>query len=54
VTAPGAKVKYTISIGLTVLQESDTSINQALQRADEALYQAKGSGRNRIVIAPDA
>ena len=47
----GAELKYTISIGLTGLRESDTLTNQLINRADEALYHAKNSGRNQVVIA---
>ena len=45
----GDSFHITISIGLTTIQDSDT-IPKALKRADEAMYQAKQSGRNRLVI----
>jgi len=35
-----------LSIGLTLLREGD-DLDESLQRADEALYRAKGNGRNR-------
>ncbi|NJA89474.1 diguanylate cyclase [Rhodocyclus tenuis] len=48
----GEKVPLTISIGLTVLSAEHTHPENALARADQALYQAKAGGRNRVVIAP--
>ena len=41
----------TVSIGLTILQQDDETIDPLLTRADGALYQAKEHGRNRIVVA---
>lgn len=35
-----------LSVGLTLLRAGD-DLDEALQRADEALYRAKGNGRNR-------
>lgn len=35
-----------LSVGLTLLRAGD-DLDEALQRADEALYKAKGNGRNR-------
>lgn len=42
-------IEMTISIGLTMTNGTDRTIEQVLGRADEALYRAKESGRNRVV-----
>lgn len=47
-TAEGA-VRFTASIGLTVADVSDVSVESLLQRADAAMYEAKKTGRNRVV-----
>jgi len=44
-------VHFTVSIGATRLQPGDDSAMQAVERADVALYEAKTSGRNRIVAS---
>jgi len=41
-------VPFTISIGLTGLQEDDLTLESMIRRADMALYTAKRSGRNRV------
>lgn len=42
----------TVSIGLAMLSgDVDAPLEQLVSRADEALYQAKRQGRNRVVVA---
>jgi diguanylate cyclase (GGDEF)-like protein len=48
ITHEGKTLRVTISIGVSALHPRDTSIEQALQRADEGLYAAKRNGRNRV------
>jgi diguanylate cyclase (GGDEF)-like protein len=42
-------IKITVSIGVATIAITDKSLDQVFQRADTALYQAKNSGRNRVV-----
>ena len=42
-------IHVTVSIGISDVTP-DENIDQALQRADQALYQAKKAGRNRVVV----
>ena len=48
--ADGRSVRATVSIGLA--DASTCPIECALRHADEALYEAKRQGRNRVVISP--
>jgi diguanylate cyclase (GGDEF)-like protein len=43
-------IGMTVSIGLTMAISADRSLEQIIMRADDALYRAKASGRNRVVI----
>ena len=42
----------TISIGVSGLRAADKGVVDVLKRADDALYQAKRAGRNRVVVEP--
>ena len=44
----GLALQITVSIGLAISHAGE-SVEQILERADEALYQAKAAGRNRVV-----
>lgn len=44
----GLALHVTVSIGLAISHAGE-SVEQILERADEALYQAKAAGRNRVV-----
>ncbi|HJV06625.1 MAG TPA: diguanylate cyclase [Chromobacteriaceae bacterium] len=47
-----APIIMTSSFGVTALQTEDAQIDVALARADQALYQAKERGRNRVESQP--
>lgn len=46
----GKAIPFTVSIGVASSLDSDTEVTTILKRADEALYIAKNSGRNRIAF----
>jgi two-component system cell cycle response regulator len=47
------ELRVTISIGLSCIQQKDDSSCDMLERADKALYQAKQTGRNRVIACDD-
>lgn len=46
-------IHFTVSIGLAALSDRDKTIDSLLKRADQALYEAKRTGRNKVCIAFD-
>ncbi|MDW7772196.1 MAG: diguanylate cyclase [Desulfobulbaceae bacterium] len=45
----GLVIKKTVSLGVSVFPEDGDSITQAIKYADVALYQAKQTGRNKVL-----
>jgi len=43
-------LSFTMSLGITHLQENDLNMDQLIQRADKALYTAKSKGKNCIEV----
>ena len=50
-SADGTKIAVTVSLGVAQLASSDANHTSVIERADAALYEAKQSGRNRVVTA---
>jgi diguanylate cyclase (GGDEF)-like protein len=48
----GPDVVVTASFGVAHMQDADLDAEQLLQRADRALYGAKATGRDGVVVAP--
>jgi diguanylate cyclase (GGDEF)-like protein/PAS domain S-box-containing protein len=47
----GKTISVTVSIGIATMDPRDSSADETLIRADEALYRAKRNGRNRVELA---
>ena len=47
-------VRFTVSIGLSVLRDPGDDVKQLFRRADAAVYRAKREGRNRVCTSPEA
>ena len=50
VSTPEGKINVTVSIGGTIIDNGDVTVEEALKRADDMLYQAKEKGRNCCVF----
>lgn len=46
-------INFTVSAGYTAVSDARDTVDDALKRADEALYQAKKLGRNRAICHAD-
>ena len=42
------EIKYTVSLGIAEVDPSYSSVSQWLEHADNALYQSKDNGRNKV------
>jgi two-component system, cell cycle response regulator len=51
---PDSEFGFTVSLGVAECRWDDVRIEQPLARADQALYEAKAAGRNRVVRATSA
>ena len=49
--SPMPQLQITISIGLSTLSSKEDSIDTLISNADQALYKAKNTGRNRVCIS---
>lgn len=48
----GQSLPITISVGVSSYRPNDQDLDQVIQRADKALYEAKNQGRNQTMVAP--
>lgn len=53
-SAPAGVIPVTVSVGVATEIAGQISLGELVQRADEALLQAKRDGRNRVVVAGGA
>ena len=44
-------IRITVSVGIAELQQVNQSLTSLFETADNALYEAKKTGRNKIVLA---
>jgi len=51
IDTPIEPLSFTMSIGVSESANDDVTVDDALNRADKALYKAKEQGRNRVVCA---
>ena len=51
IMAPDSSYPITVSIGLAAFPEDGKSIEEILWAADEALYESKRGGRNRVTLS---
>ncbi|ERS82331.1 diguanylate cyclase [Marinobacter sp. C1S70] len=51
VNTTAGDIRYTVSMGIAQLTETPENYMRWMQKADEALYKAKESGRNKVVVS---
>jgi diguanylate cyclase (GGDEF)-like protein len=45
-------IQVTVSIGISIIPNGSANVNEWLDRADNAMYQSKSNGKNRITYIP--
>ena len=50
ISSDQGNIKFTVSIGVSLVNEEDKSFDDVIERADKALYEAKKSGRNKAIL----
>jgi diguanylate cyclase (GGDEF)-like protein len=50
INAYNEKININISIGIATYPDDSDEVSQLMDRADQMLYKAKGSGRNKVVV----
>lgn len=50
VTNDGTNIKFTVSIGFTVIEDKNIEVDEIINKADKALFMAKKKGRNQVVF----
>ncbi len=48
-SVPVDNIEYTVSIGISKILDVDNNVDDTLKRADLALYEAKETGRNKVI-----
>ncbi|MBB3167572.1 GGDEF domain-containing response regulator [Simiduia aestuariiviva] len=48
----GQSISFTLSLGVTAIEDGDSAFDQLINRADQLLYQAKTKSRNCVVSSP--
>ncbi len=51
-TFPSGKLRLSVSVGVASRRAEDDTAQQLVERADQALYEAKRLGRDRVHVAP--
>jgi diguanylate cyclase len=51
-TFQGTPIQITISLGVTAMRPEIQTSEVLLKRADDALYEAKRTGRNKVIVLP--
>ena len=46
-------VAPTVSVGIAIAPDGNETLSSLMRRSDLAMYDAKGRGRNCVVVAPD-